>query len=448
MKKALIGAGGMADDVKANMGFFDMISFVDDLFYTNTNKNIKPLSQFNPNEYEILIAIGDSLSRKEIVNRLPKETKYFTFIHPSVMILGNDVEIGEGTFICAGTIITTNTKIGNHAQLNMATTIGHDCVIGDFFTTAPGVRISGNCNIGSSASQSNYLLNVVGNANISGNLYLTSGQTNYFKYNNAGDGGLALSLNNNAATIVFNQQGTIRSGVPVDGGAGIYALAGSDNSSGIVQVHSGNVNAKFNSWSGSSTNAQVSIIGNPYSVSGNYNILQLQMGSFGGNFQEKTGYGYTMNWVMGGYNGSSSYYNNIIGNQITSMWHINGVANPIAALAFSSYSLNNGLIEVMRVTGNKTMIIGATADNGNTLQVNGTSYISNNLLLGTSVNDGVNQLQVNGSIISSQFRLSSLNTAPISSTASGTYGEIRVDGNYIYVCKATNTWVRSPLSSF
>ena len=148
MKKALIGAGGMADDVKANMGFFDMISFVDDLFYTNTNKNIKPLSQFNPNEYEILIAIGDSLSRKEIVNRLPKETKYFTFIHPSVMILGNDVEIGEGTFICAGTIITTNTKIGNHAQLNMATTIGHDCVIGDFFTTAPGVRISGNCNIG------------------------------------------------------------------------------------------------------------------------------------------------------------------------------------------------------------------------------------------------------------------------------------------------------------
>ena len=306
----------------------------------------------------------------------------------------------------------------------------------------------GSLNIGSSASQSNYLLNVVGNANISGNLYLTSGQTNYFKYNNAGDGGLALSLNNNAATIVFNQQGTIRSGVPVDGGAGIYALAGSDNSSGIVQVHSGNVNAKFNSWSGSSTNAQVSIIGNPYSVSGNYNILQLQMGSFGGNFQEKTGYGYTMNWVMGGYNGSSSYYNNIIGNQITSMWHINGVANPIAALAFSSYSLNNGLIEVMRVTGNKTMIIGATADNGNTLQVNGTSYISNNLLLGTSVNDGVNQLQVNGSIISSQFRLSSLNTAPISSTASGTYGEIRVDGNYIYVCKATNTWVRSPLSSF
>ena len=148
MKKALIGAGGFANEVKAHMGEYDLISFVDDLYYNETDKNTKPLSQFNPNEWEVLIAIGDPTAREELSNRLPIETKYFTFIHPSVLILGTDVEIGEGSVICAGSIITTNCKIGKHTHLNLMSTVGHDCIIGDYMTTAPGVKISGNCNIG------------------------------------------------------------------------------------------------------------------------------------------------------------------------------------------------------------------------------------------------------------------------------------------------------------
>jgi sugar O-acyltransferase (sialic acid O-acetyltransferase NeuD family) len=81
------------------------------------------------------------------VNRLPKDTKYFTHIHPSVQILGEDIQIGEGSIICAGTIITTNVTLGKHAHLNLQTTIGHDCEIGAYFTTAPGAKISGNCKI-------------------------------------------------------------------------------------------------------------------------------------------------------------------------------------------------------------------------------------------------------------------------------------------------------------
>jgi sugar O-acyltransferase (sialic acid O-acetyltransferase NeuD family) len=148
MKKALIGAGGFADEVKAHMGEYDLISFVDDLYYSETDKNTKPLSQFNPNEWEVLIAIGDPIAREELSKRLPIETKYFTFIHPSVLILGNDVEIGEGSVVCAGVIVTTNCIIGKHTHLNLHTTIGHDCRIGNYFTTAPGVKISGNNEIG------------------------------------------------------------------------------------------------------------------------------------------------------------------------------------------------------------------------------------------------------------------------------------------------------------
>jgi acetyltransferase-like isoleucine patch superfamily enzyme len=134
MKRALIGAGGFANEVKAHMNDFDMICFVDDIYYQPNDKNIKPLSEFIPNEYEVLIAIGDSAARAEIVSRLPIETKYFTFIHSSAMIMGNDVEIGEGSIVCAGVIVTTNCKIGKHCHLNLLTT--------------PGVQISGNCVIG------------------------------------------------------------------------------------------------------------------------------------------------------------------------------------------------------------------------------------------------------------------------------------------------------------
>ena len=62
--------------------------------------------------------------------------------------MDTNIEIGEGSVICAGSILTTNIKIGKHSHLNLLTTIGHDTVVGDYFTTAPGAKISGNCNIG------------------------------------------------------------------------------------------------------------------------------------------------------------------------------------------------------------------------------------------------------------------------------------------------------------
>jgi hypothetical protein len=51
-------------------------------------------------------------------------------------------------------------------------------------------------------------------------------------------------------------------------------------------------------------------------------------------------------------------------------------------------------------------------------------------------------------VTSTQYKLSSLNTAPISSSDTGTAGEIRITSGYIYVCTATNTWVRAALASW
>ena len=144
MKKALIGAGGHAREVMAQMGEI-LPCFVDDKY---VNKDTLPLSTFNPNEYQVLIAIGNSYNRSYVVNSLPKQTKYFTFIHPTAQIIGNDVKIGKGSFIGANSILTTNITTGDHVLLNRGNHIGHDCEIGDYLSMMPGSIISGNVKIG------------------------------------------------------------------------------------------------------------------------------------------------------------------------------------------------------------------------------------------------------------------------------------------------------------
>jgi len=149
MKKAIIGYGGFGREVRGllldNNPNEIVHFFVDDEYVDN---NTNPISSLNINEYEVVIAIGNPNLREQIYKKLPKNTKYFTVIHKSVQILDSNVEIGEGSIICPNTILTTNIKIGKHTHLNLGSTVGHDTLIGDFFTTAPGVKISGNCIIG------------------------------------------------------------------------------------------------------------------------------------------------------------------------------------------------------------------------------------------------------------------------------------------------------------
>ena len=146
MKRALIGNGGHAREVIAQIGDKNLIRFVNDEYWKE-EPNTLPLSQFNPDEYELMIAIGDSRNRFDISQKLPKETKYFTFIHPTALIMDDNVKIGEGSFIGAYSILTTNIKIGKHALLNRGNQIGHDTVIGDYFSAMPGAIVSGNVTI-------------------------------------------------------------------------------------------------------------------------------------------------------------------------------------------------------------------------------------------------------------------------------------------------------------
>ena len=144
MKRALVGYGGHAKEVMAQMGV-KLTCFVDDKYVVD---GTRPLSEFNPKEYVLMVAVADSRDRYDIIDRLPKETKYFTWIHPTALIMDDNVEIGEGSFVGAYSILTSNIKIGKHSILNRGNHIGHDCNIGDYFSAMPGSIVSGNVNIG------------------------------------------------------------------------------------------------------------------------------------------------------------------------------------------------------------------------------------------------------------------------------------------------------------
>ncbi len=144
MKKVLFGYGGHAREVMSQMGE-KLKCYVDD---EHVNEYTLPISKFNPFEEEIMIVVSNPVDREDMVKKLPKETKFFSFIHPTTLIMDDNIEIGEGSFIGAYSILTTNIKLGKHTLLNRGNHIGHDTKVGNYLSMMPGSIISGNVKIG------------------------------------------------------------------------------------------------------------------------------------------------------------------------------------------------------------------------------------------------------------------------------------------------------------
>jgi len=161
MKKiAIFGAGGfgrevafLIEDINKKNCQWKIIGFLD-----NTKKNeiindykvLGGLEELNKikEELYLVIAIGDPATKKNVVQKIKSPlVKFSTLIHPSV-IISDRVEIGEGSIICAGNIITTNIKIGKHVIINLDCTVGHDAIINDYCSLMPSVNVSGEAEIG------------------------------------------------------------------------------------------------------------------------------------------------------------------------------------------------------------------------------------------------------------------------------------------------------------
>ena len=161
-KVVILGAGGFARETlwifrEANeeKNEWEVLGFIDEN-RENHGKiicNLPILGGFewfdnnNWNDLYIINSIGTPRTKKEVLDKaIKRKLKFCSIIHPSVR-MSQYIEIGKGTIITSGNILTTQIKIGNHVILNLDCTVGHDSIIEDYSTIAPGVHISGNVHI-------------------------------------------------------------------------------------------------------------------------------------------------------------------------------------------------------------------------------------------------------------------------------------------------------------
>ena len=89
------------------------------------------------------VAVGAAVAREAMVSRALDAGLRATRLVDAGAQMSGSVRIGAGSVICAGCILTVDITVGNHVHVNLDCTIGHDAVLEDFVTLAPGVHVSG-----------------------------------------------------------------------------------------------------------------------------------------------------------------------------------------------------------------------------------------------------------------------------------------------------------------
>jgi sugar O-acyltransferase (sialic acid O-acetyltransferase NeuD family) len=96
----------------------------------------------------VVIAVGNPDTRVAIVKKYVKLCSFPNIIHPSVLFLDDNINLGEGNLFAPNCIVHTNVTIGNFNYFNCGVTIGHDAHIDDYNLLNSKVSISGIVHVG------------------------------------------------------------------------------------------------------------------------------------------------------------------------------------------------------------------------------------------------------------------------------------------------------------
>lgn len=157
----IVGAGGFGrevkiiiDDINKVNPEYKFLGFYDDNIEKNLKVNGFPIlgtiNDLNNLKEQTFVAfgIGEPKTKMNLVKLLNNENLQFpTLIHPSSVISNDEVNIGKGTIICAGNIITCNIQIQDFVTINLMCTVGHDTLIKNYCSFMPSVNISGEVEI-------------------------------------------------------------------------------------------------------------------------------------------------------------------------------------------------------------------------------------------------------------------------------------------------------------
>jgi sugar O-acyltransferase (sialic acid O-acetyltransferase NeuD family) len=161
MKELLIvGAGGcgrevlqIVKEINSTSPRWQIKGFLDD-----TMKSLNGLAgnidivgtivDWEPSENEVFVcAIFDPTGRQNVVGSLKRRgAQFVNVVHPTSFI-PDFCYVGEGAIIYPPVRLSVNMKIGKFAIL-LDSSIGHDVIIGDYFSVAPKCSVGGGTVIG------------------------------------------------------------------------------------------------------------------------------------------------------------------------------------------------------------------------------------------------------------------------------------------------------------
>ncbi|SRR5579871_278913 len=99
---------------------------------------------------QYITAVGDNRARREMVGKL--EALGCPNLVPGIIrhpfsSVGLKNEIGEGTCLAPGSIISTEARLGRHVIMNMRALVSHECVVEDYANLNPGCILCGNVRV-------------------------------------------------------------------------------------------------------------------------------------------------------------------------------------------------------------------------------------------------------------------------------------------------------------
>jgi sugar O-acyltransferase (sialic acid O-acetyltransferase NeuD family) len=152
VKLGIYGSGGMGRELigAAQVACLELgihnggLVFIDD-DTSSKDKGLKVVSLDDMHAGDrFILAVGDGRLRKRLEEKCLERALLPYTLRASNVDIGKCVTIGEGSVLCANTILTTNIRVGRHFQFNVYGCIMHDCIIGDYVTFAPRVTCNGN----------------------------------------------------------------------------------------------------------------------------------------------------------------------------------------------------------------------------------------------------------------------------------------------------------------
>jgi sugar O-acyltransferase (sialic acid O-acetyltransferase NeuD family) len=99
----------------------------------------------------LVLGVGLPQLKKRLTERLAGTgIAWATVVHPRATI-GPNVELGAGSYVAAGAIVTVNVRLAAFTTVNMHAQVAHDGVVGAFATLHPNAHVAGNVRIGEGA---------------------------------------------------------------------------------------------------------------------------------------------------------------------------------------------------------------------------------------------------------------------------------------------------------